>query len=131
MSGIIFRKISGNTASAVMLRPLSRYLNRNWVPLIDWVEVELTKYFFTLGSNRSVDEYSLIPARRSTRAAHRPICTQILERTSASIYSLPLLFAMLSRSGVQINQLFLIAIGGEEDMLDLSGGGFDGDRGAF
>ena len=55
---------------------------------MDCNEVDVTQYFLTLGSSNSGAEYSLIPARKSTRTAAAPTLFANSDKTSARKYSL-------------------------------------------
>ena len=88
VSGIMPRKTLGRSVSSFIFRPFAIKLNTCFVPITDWREVEVTQYFFTRGSSNNGAEYSLIPARRSTRTAVAPKLLANFESTSAKIYSL-------------------------------------------
>ena len=83
--GTIFKKIVGKFVFSSIFNPFEIYLSILCTPMTDCSEVDVTQYFFTLGSNNNGAEYSLIPALKSTRTASAPNFSAILESISAKI----------------------------------------------
>ena len=84
-SGIIVIKISGISVLSFIGRPLFNSCINNSVPLTDWYDVDVTKYFFTLGSNNSGAENSLTPALKSTSTADTFNLFPNIDKISAKI----------------------------------------------